>query len=217
MKIMSFIAVSALALACPLHATELVTNGSFETGNFGGWTEFGVSNQSFITDDPLGGGPTNGIRHAAFGPVAEEGGIQQVLQTVPGQTYRLSFDIANLGGGSNFFTAEWNGALFSFGFAQPGFDYLTSEGFVVATGDTTLLNFRFRHAESVWLLDNVSVQSTAVVPEPASWALLILGFGFIGITLRKQSLHPSLQPLGLVIPGLMGPDSLRGIPKAATI
>ncbi|PZN92363.1 MAG: hypothetical protein DCF31_16510 [Alphaproteobacteria bacterium] len=191
MKMMSLAAASALALAGPLHATELVTNGSFETGNFGGWTEFGVSNQSFITDDLLGGGPTDGTRHAAFGPVAEEGGIQQLLETVPGQTYRLSFDIANLGGGINFFTAEWNGALFSFGFAQAGFDYLTSAGFVVATGNTSLLNFRFRHAESLWLLDNVSVTSTAVIPEPASWALLILGFGVIGIAMRRQSRHPS--------------------------
>lgn len=86
--------------------------------------------------------------------------------------------------------------MFSFGFAQPSFDYLTSEGFVVATGDTTLLNFRFRHAESLWLLDNVSVQSTAVVPEPASWALLIFGFGFIGIAMRRLSHHSKLSAAG---------------------
>ena len=34
--------------------------------------------------------------------------------------------------------------------------------------------------------DNVRLNATAAVPEPASWALLIAGFGLVGATLRKR-------------------------------
>ncbi|MBN8808643.1 MAG: PEPxxWA-CTERM sorting domain-containing protein [Sphingomonas sp.] len=36
----------------------------------------------------------------------------------------------------------------------------------------------------VALLDNVSL--TAAVPEPASWALMIVGFGAMGYSLRRR-------------------------------
>jgi hypothetical protein len=39
----------------------------------------------------------------------------------------------------------------------------------------------------VGYLDNILVQSTPMgVPEPASWALMILGFGLAGVTVRGR-------------------------------
>jgi len=35
-------------------------------------------------------------------------------------------------------------------------------------------------------LDNVVMQSTAAVPEPASWAMMIVGFGAVGMTMRRR-------------------------------
>ena len=35
--------------------------------------------------------------------------------------------------------------------------------------------------------DNIVVNATAAVPEPASWALMILGFGVTGFALRRRS------------------------------
>lgn len=35
-------------------------------------------------------------------------------------------------------------------------------------------------------IDNILVQSTAVVPEPGTWALLIAGFGLAGASLRRR-------------------------------
>jgi hypothetical protein len=44
-------------------------------------------------------------------------------------------------------------------------------------------------------LDNVSV--TAAVPEPAAWALMIAGFGMVGITMRRRTTRGSIAPLNL--------------------
>ncbi len=35
-------------------------------------------------------------------------------------------------------------------------------------------------------LDNITVGTTAPVPEPASWAMLVAGFGLIGVGLRRR-------------------------------
>lgn len=186
MRSIHLFAAAALVLATPAAATELVVNGSFETGNFGGWTEFGVSNQSFITQQLLGGGPTDGTHHAAFGPVGDVGGIRQILETVPGQSYRIRFDLANIGGGDNLFTADWDGALLTFSFDSTPLNYLNVDTIAVATAETSLINFRFRHAQGLWLMDNVSVTAVAAIPEPASWTMLILGFGMIGAVMRMR-------------------------------
>jgi hypothetical protein len=37
-----------------------------------------------------------------------------------------------------------------------------------------------------WLVDNRFVDPLSAVPEPASWALMILGFGVLGAGLRVQ-------------------------------
>lgn len=47
------------------------------------------------------------------------------------------------------------------------------------------------------MLDDVSIESTAStnVPEPSSWALLVLGFGIVGAGLRTRQ-RGRLQPIG---------------------
>lgn len=37
-----------------------------------------------------------------------------------------------------------------------------------------------------WQIDNFTVGSAAAVPEPATWAMMIVGFGGIGTTLRRR-------------------------------
>jgi hypothetical protein len=37
-----------------------------------------------------------------------------------------------------------------------------------------------------WQIDNFTVSSSAAVPEPATWAMMIMGFGGIGATLRRR-------------------------------
>jgi hypothetical protein len=54
------------------------------------------------------------------------------------------------------------------------------------TGSDTL-TFNGRNNPSYNTLDNVVVVQTAAVPEPASWALMILGVGAVGFGLRRRA------------------------------
>ncbi|WP_114226440.1 MULTISPECIES: PEPxxWA-CTERM sorting domain-containing protein [Sphingomonas] len=60
-----------------------------------------------------------------------------------------------------------------------------------ATGATQTLSFLATGTPNglppVALLDNVSV--TAAVPEPATWALMLIGFGAVGVSMRKRRAH----------------------------
>jgi hypothetical protein len=166
---------------------NLVENGSFETGDFSGWTQTGDTSFTFVTDDLAAGGPTDGIYHAAFGPVDGVGGIFQFIDTTPGQSYLLSFDIAYLGGDPNGFFLAWGDPddpqVLIDGADFPGFDYATASGTVVATTASSFLLFAFYSPPSFWLLDNVSLTA---VPEPGTWAMLIAGFGMVGLASRRR-------------------------------
>ena len=43
------------------------------------------------------------------------------------------------------------------------------------------------------ILDNVGLDITSSVPEPASWALMILGFGLVGGTMRRRKTDTALR------------------------
>ena len=136
----------------------LVTNGSFETDSFSGWTVGGNS-------APLSYGPqvfidTNaesGAYAAAMGSVGSDGTLSQTIATTAGQTYRLSFWLRNEAAGANDFKATWNGqTLLSLSnAAQSGYTQHTYT--VTATGSTTALQFSARNDPSQWDLDNISL------------------------------------------------------------
>ena len=211
-------AVSALLLAGPVAAVELVgqgqsgnlpaleggvaismmgpvnlvVNGSFETGDFSGWEQGGDTSFTFVTDFPFAGGPTDGLYHAAFGPVDDFGGIFQLIPTVAGRTYRLSFDLAYTGGDPNGFGLLWgdpnNPETLVLAFDVGGFDYQTLSGPVKATTSSSLLLFAFYTPPSFWLLDNVSLTA---IPEASTWAMLIAGFGLVGLSARRRRALPA--------------------------
>jgi hypothetical protein len=37
-----------------------------------------------------------------------------------------------------------------------------------------------------WGIDDISY-NTSLVPEPATWAMLVMGFGFVGATMRRRT------------------------------
>jgi hypothetical protein len=171
----------------PLSApVNLVTNGSFETGDFTGWDQFGDTSFTFVTTELAAGGPTDGDWHAAFGPLDPSGGfIVQTIATIPGKRYTFSFDLANLGGTPNAFGAIWDGSFVALAGDLPAFDYGSFSIPVTASGTATLIGFGFYNEPSFFLLDNVSV--TGVIPEPATWAMMIAGFGLVGSALRRRN------------------------------
>ena len=89
-----------LVTATPASANELVTNGGFES-DFTGWLLSGSADYAGV-----GGGMVNsGANAAYFGPVGATASISQVLNTVAGQSYDVSFYLQNSGAGTNSFDA----------------------------------------------------------------------------------------------------------------
>ena len=63
----------------------------------------------------------------------------------------------------------------------------TSSTVTLTAGTTYSLRFTgLAPGDSTAFIDNVSL-ATATVPEPASWALMIAGFGLTGATMRRRS------------------------------
>ncbi len=141
-----------------LQTGSLVTNGSFETDSFSGWTVGGNS-------APLSYGPQlfidttaeSGTYAAAFGSVGSDGTLSQTIATTAGQTYTLSFWLQNEASGTNDFKALWNGqTLVSLtNAAQSGYTEYTYS--VTATGSSSTLEFSARNDPSQWDLDNISL------------------------------------------------------------
>jgi hypothetical protein len=183
MKIKSLMAGAAIAIATSMTAisagaTELLTNGSFETGDFSGWAQFGDTSYTGVSAGCYDAGcPSDGADLAYFGQVYDVGGISQTLATGAG-LYNISFDLSNNSGA--FFSADFGGANL---LLNPPGEGVTHYSFtnVAASGPTTL-SFSTLDVPAYYTLDNISV--TAGVPEPASWALMIGGFFGLGATLR---------------------------------
>jgi hypothetical protein len=80
--------------------------------------------------------------------------------------------------------------LFGTGFPLASNDPWTTHtiSFVATDAGTIAVHFRSYSADGVGpLLDNVNLDITGgSVPEPASWALMITGFGLAGATLRRR-------------------------------
>jgi len=172
------VAVIGLALGtiAPAQAANIVTNGSFETGSFSGWTPTG--DQTFNGVQCPGGQP-DGNCSAFFGPVGTTGGITQTLTTVVGAAYDIEFSFASDGGTPNSFLATFGGVTLINQTNIPnsgGFDTFSFE--VVATGTSTALTFLFRDDPGFLLLDAVSVTG---VPVPAT--LVLVGIGLVGLSL----------------------------------
>lgn len=162
--------------------------------------------------DTTGGGASNAaelqVGEVAFNNVYAGGGFFQNIVTVAG-LLSFSADIASIGGtnGSNA-----TGGLFAVllnGVVLDTFDMGSINSFPTVERGT--LNFSVNVGAGVQVLslqatrhytngaayletplqyfDNISAsQGGAVVPEPATWALMITGFGLAGAGLRRQGL-----------------------------
>jgi hypothetical protein len=177
------VAVSTLAGASAAQADELVVNGGFETGDFSGWSQFGNTGWTHVGLGTV----ADGNYSAEFGPVTTVGGITQNLTTVAGGSYLLQFDLQNDGGPGTSFSAQFGGDTVLSLTNPGGFGYTHYSYNVTAVDALTQLSFGFRNDPYYFHLDNVSVQTLAgAVPEPATWATLILGLGMVGGMMRRR-------------------------------
>ena len=193
-------------------ATELVVNGSFESNAIStpfaqlsavtGWTSSVSGNTAFEIQK----GATQGGQ-SGFNPVAAAGtqylelnaerltSVSQSLTTTAGGTYALSFAYSGRpdtpGGASSLMNVYWGSTLLT-----PTALVGTTTGVwqtysqnVTALGSSTLLRFESIGPVSAptygSYLDNVSV--TTAVPEPESYAMMLLGLGLLGFMARRKT------------------------------
>ncbi|MGB8888149.1 MAG: PEP-CTERM sorting domain-containing protein [Candidatus Korobacteraceae bacterium] len=186
------VALAVFAFSAPkTFAQNLLTNGSFETGDFTGWNTGG----NFEDTEVVSGafyvytGAEDGSFYAVLGPVGSDGTIGQSFTDHAGTQYTFSFWLNAVGDNPSDFSAFWdgtsvlsltnpttNGAWTQFSFTETG------------TGSDNI-SFAFRDDPAYIALDNISVSSstgTGTTPEPSSWILLGTGVVALGGMVRRK-------------------------------
>ena len=197
----------AVAVTAPASAAELVANGGFEdaAGVFTAWSHVNAGGLTTLIGTVNPSQAHTGDHGLLF--LANEEApdtLSQTLSTVAGQSYAVSFWLAHRSQAgfpiNSGFQASFGGtALYTFlDTGDPGFiNYANYSATIVATGATTVLAFTGFSDAGNYYLDDVSVLGQAGggivetdhprgVPEPATWALMLLGFGGAGAALRKR-------------------------------
>ena len=165
-----------LVVAPTAFATELLTNGSFENGDFSGWTHTGDTTFDSVQ---CGGGAEDGVCYASLGPVGDQGFLSQTFATTPGTQYTFSFWLQAFGDDVSNFSASWDGTqVFSQSDPDTGGVWQEFSFTETGTGSDTI-ELSYRDDPAFLGLDNVSVTPVGAVPEPSS--LLLLGSGLLAV------------------------------------
>ena len=142
----------------------LVQNGGFETGDFPPWVLTGdpSGSSSLVDDGSFFITPYDGNYAAALSEYGSVADLSQTLPTQPGKPYLLSYwlenvDVFGFGTIPNEFIVSWNGTTISSEFNAPAFDWTYYQFVVVATTNSTVLQFGFRNDNAAFGLDDVSV------------------------------------------------------------
>ncbi|MGZ6049700.1 MAG: hypothetical protein ACXWKN_14995, partial [Phenylobacterium sp.] len=183
MRSLAFWAATAacLLVASQASAAEFVANGGFEAG-LTDWTTVGVFNNG--NNGVAGYSVHTGINSLFDANLGRDGpaGVSQVLSTAAGRDYVISLwwrSSAPNDASNQLLEIFWNGVVVGqiVGADSGNFSQLIYD--VVGTGNDTLTVEGYNSRGSNYV-DDISVTgrgATGGVPEPATWALLIAGFG----------------------------------------
>ncbi len=189
----------ALLAGGAANATNLVINGDFAAPATGsGWTQrASIPGWTSDTGDSIEVGNS-----AVYGASCFTAGCQllevnanrfgSVSQTVTGlqagRSYALAWAYAGRSdGGPQRLDVRLDGATVGQQFSTGFTGWLESRYRFVASAGVTRLTFASTDVGGRPSYGNlVTAVSVAGVPEPASWAMLIIGFGMVGATLRRR-------------------------------
>jgi hypothetical protein len=184
-------AVVLCAAVCSANA-NLIADPGFEASADGlgahpfsaSWTDIDASGFSNVGGDSAFA--HSGNNYANLGAAPGFGSLSQSFSTVIGQSYSLSFWLANNQTPSlpqsNSFRALFNGVTVFSQTNDGPFDYTQFSALnLVATGATSTLEFVYNQNSDFWRLDDIDVSAQGV-PEPFSTLWLALpAFGALGL------------------------------------
>ena len=173
-RLARYLACGALVVLVALPAraqVNLVLNGDFETGLYSPeWTlaPGGPFDNVCLAGTTIGAATciVHGGQYAmSFGLNGAQDSLSQTIPTVAGNTYVLSFWLANdnpLDQNTTTFAVFWDGNnVYSLASPQPTFPYTQVVLNVTASTNSTPLTFVARHDPSQWFLDDVSLVAQA--------------------------------------------------------
>jgi hypothetical protein len=179
--------------AAQAQAANMLVNGDFQTGDLSGWSQFGDTDYTGVnTGSPVSmQWPYMDFAAAYFGAL-EFGGISQAVGGAGG-TYTVSFELMNSSYEPDLYVYPYHATIIFGGttlLTDPVPGDVVPYSFTVTALDSSGLSFAFQNVAGFYYVDNVLVEEVAppppAVPEPASWAMMIAGFGAIGGALRRH-------------------------------
>jgi hypothetical protein len=205
-------AIAATLVANSASAVELLSNGTFEGGNSGFSSGYAHTPGNYWGEGTYGldDNPHDGHAYfSAFGDHTTGDGLMMVVNgsgvadvlvwgeggvpIIQNSDYTFSFWMASAHPDSPAqvrarINGEWL-APTAFGTSTTGqwaqFSYVWNSG-AATSADLQLVNQNLAYQGNDFVLDDLSFKGAGAVPEPATWALMIGGFGMAGANLRRR-------------------------------
>ena len=202
-------AAAALSIATPVQAATTLISEDFENGTFGIFTvtgQVGVNTgQDYANCCGATGSAASLANHfASFGSGDQPSGTltSPIIDFLDGETYTLDLDFAELGSGTEMLTIELgpNVTITISNVANNNLDTTFSPIHIgipftfqsAGSGPIRIYSTGLASVDAV--IDNFVLTTTAdqppltppSVPEPATWAMMLLGFGAVGIAMRRR-------------------------------
>jgi hypothetical protein len=162
----------------------IVVNGDFETGNLPPWTNTGDTSFSGVGS----GNQHSGSFEFFAGPTSSDGFLDQVLPTVDGQAYDVSFWLENSDtSGSNHFGCTFGNVTLVPTATLPGGNYTQYTFTNVTPGANATLHFIFFNPPAFFYLDDVCVSGGGTGASPTPTATATPGGGCPSVITQSTS------------------------------
>ncbi len=188
-----------LTLSSGAHATvvNLLTNGSFETGNFSGWTLSGNLGFLGVATSFSSVLPEDGNWLAYSGAIGSNNVLSQTFADVSGRSYTMTGWVYGFGGrpsdvGFNITDSLDNlsASLFINPYPASGWTEYSLNFVGSGLDKLTILS---RNDPSYQLLDNFQILDITPVPEASTWAMMLLGMAGLGFAGYRRARRDSFM------------------------